>query len=85
MDTGAYMANQIDDQIEASKYHYDEFCDQTEKEITTFIKECGYTFDTEHIFTEYSTKYSKGYYVSFTTKFVIQRFEEKLKLIYGLI
>lgn len=84
MDTGSYMANQMDDQIEASQHQYEEFCEKTEKEITEFIKECGYTFDSEHIFTEYSTKYSKGYYVSHTTKIVIKQFEEKLKLIYGL-
>ncbi len=82
MDIGAYMANQMDDQISASQEQFEFFCQKLEQEITAFIKESGYTFDSAHIFDEYSNKYRKGIYVSHTTKIVIKEFENKLKLIY---
>lgn len=82
MDTGSYMANQMDNQIEASQHHYEEFCNELETEITKFIQECGYTWTAIDIFTEYRERYSKGFYVSHTCKIVIKKFEDKLKLIY---
>lgn len=82
MDTGAYMQNQMDDQISASQEQFQFYCQKLDEEIAAFIKECNYTFDSAHIFNEYSNKYSKGIYVSHTTKIVIKQFEKKLKLIY---
>lgn len=38
MDTGAYMQNQMDDQIEASQHLYEEFCNDLEKDISKRIK-----------------------------------------------
>lgn len=84
MDTGAYMANQMDDLITASQMQYDDFCEKLEKDISEYIKNCEYTFDSKHIFNEYITKYTKGYYVSYKVKKVIKEFEDKLKKIYYL-
>jgi len=50
-----------------------------EERINAHIKECGYTFDADHIITEYNEKYSQGIYVSFTTKAVIGHFENELQ------
>jgi len=73
------MANQMDQQIENSQLQYEAFCDELENDISDYIKECDYTFLPSHILEEYREKYSKGIYVSYTTKIVIKRFEDRLK------
>lgn len=83
MDTGSYMANQMDNLIEASQHEYNKYFDNLENEINDFLKESKYSWTAEEIFTEYREKYSKGFYVSHTCKVVIKKFEEKLKLVYG--
>lgn len=84
MDTGNYMANQISNQIEASQHYYEDFCNELEIDISKFITDCGYTCTAIDIFTEYREKYSKGFYVSHACKKVIKKFEDKLKLVYGI-
>jgi len=78
MDTGSYMQNQMDDQIEASLHQYDEFCNELEKDISNFIKENGYTWTFEEILSEYKNKVSKGFYVSHTCRKITNEFESRL-------
>jgi hypothetical protein len=84
MDTGAYMQNQMDDQIEASKYYHEEFCNNLESNISNFIKENNYTWTVDEIIKEYTEKYTKGFYVSFTCKKIIEKFKDDLKKSTGI-
>lgn len=82
MDTGSYMANQMDDLISNSQLQYEKFCEELEKDISAFITKNGYDWTAEEIFKQYREKYSKGYYVSYTCKIVIDEFKERLNKIY---
>ena len=79
MDTGAYMANQIDDQITASEYKYQAFCDRLEKDVNEFIEEIGGGWTFDEVLVEYK-KYLKDDTVGFEARKIIYRFEERLKL-----
>jgi len=78
MDTGNYMANQMDSLIESGLHQMDEFINDLENRIELFIKENKYDCTIEEIVKEYREKYSKGYYVSFTCKNVIEFFKDDL-------
>lgn len=78
MDTGNYMANQMDSLIENGLHKMDEFLTDLENRIETFIKENKYDWTIEEIVKEYREKYSKGYYVSFTCKNIIENFKDDL-------
>ncbi len=82
MDTGSYMANQIDNLISAGLHQRDEFEDLLWNDMATYIKECGYTWKVQDIIDEYREKYTKGFYTSFSAKQVIKHFEERLKKLY---
>lgn len=82
MDTGNYMANQMDNLISAALQEREEFEDKLWSEIATYIKECGYTWQVRDIVDEYCEKYTKGFYTSFSAKQVIKHFEERLKKLY---
>jgi hypothetical protein len=79
MDTGSYMANQMDDQITGSLAAYEEFLDTLFADMDAFIKKSGWTWQVKDIFDEYK-KYSTGVYVSFTARQIITKFEDRLKL-----
>jgi hypothetical protein len=78
MDTGSIMANKMSEQIEASEYHYEQACEKLNEDIAAYIKECGYTWTVEEIIKQYREQYKKGYYVSFTCKEIIKKFESEL-------
>jgi hypothetical protein len=82
MDTGAYMANQMDNLIEASQHHHEDFCEKLEKDIAVFIKEKEYDFTEIDVFTEYYLQYSKGYDVKPEVGITIKKFENRLKAVY---
>lgn len=84
MDTGNYMQNQMDDLITNGLNQMDEFISDLDNRIEAFIKENGYTWTIEDIVTEYREKYSKGIYVSYTCKKVIENFKDDLKKATGL-
>ena len=79
-----YMQNQMDNLITASEYQFDEYCKQTDKAISDFINENGYTWTVENIYKEYSDKYCKGDYISHTAKKVIEKFKDDLAKITGI-
>jgi len=72
------MANQMDSLIEGGLHQMDEFINDLNDRIELFIKENNYDWTVEKIVTEYREKYSKGYYVSFTCKNVIENFKDDL-------
>jgi hypothetical protein len=78
MDTGSYMANQMDDLITAGIMRHEQECEELAEQIETYIKECGYTWKVDDILKEYREKYKQGYYVSYTCKEIIKKFEERL-------
>lgn len=84
MDTGNYMANQMNNQIEVGLLQYDEFVKDLNVRIEKFIKERGYTWTPEEIVQQYVEMYSKGYYVSHTCKWVIEKFKEDLEKVTGI-
>ena len=53
MDTGNYMANQMDSLIENGLHQMDEFINDLDNRIEKFIKENGYTWTVEEIVKEY--------------------------------
>lgn len=75
------MENQMNNIIEGSQYHYEEFCKELEKDINTSLKEKGYTWTAERIFIEYREKYSKGILVSATVGEIIEQFKDRLSKI----
>jgi len=83
MDTGNYMANQMDNLIEASQHQHEDFCEKLEKDIAVFIKEKRYDFTAIDVFTEYYLQYSKGYDVKSDVEITIKNFEDRLKRVYG--
>jgi hypothetical protein len=82
MDTGEYMAGQMDRLIEASQYQmeqeYDEMCEC----IDVYIKECNYTWTVEKIIEQYH-KRMRGEYISHTAKDVVIKFENELNKFYN--
>jgi hypothetical protein len=84
MDTGSYMQNQMDDLITNGLHQMDAFIEDLDNRIEEFIKENGYDWTVKDIVTEYREKYSKGCYVSYTCKKVIEHFKEDLKKSTGL-
>jgi len=78
MDTGNYMANQMDNLIESGLHQMDEFINDLDNRIELFIKENNYDLTVQEIVTEYIEKYTKGFYVSFTCKDVIENFKDDL-------
>lgn len=84
MDTGNYMANQMDNLITNGIHQYEAFIEDLDNRIEAFIKENGYTWTVQDIVTEYREKYSKGFYVSYTCKKVIEHFKDDLKKSTGL-
>jgi len=84
MDTGNYMANQMDSLIENGSHQMDEFINDLYNRIEKFIKENGYTWTVEEIVKEYRERYTQEFYVSFTCKKVIENFEEDLAKSIGI-
>jgi len=84
MDTGNYMAGQMDDLISNGINQYEAFIQDLDNRIEVFIKEHGYTWSVDDIVTEYRDKYSKGFYVSFTCRKVIEHFKDDLKKSTGI-
>lgn len=84
MDTGNYMAGQMDDLISNDINQYEAFIQDLDNRIEVFIKEHGYTWSVDDIVTEYRDKYSKGFYVSFTCRKVIEHFKDDLKKSTGI-
>lgn len=84
MDTGNYMANQMDSLIENGLHQMDEFITDLDNRIEKFIKENGYTLTVEQIVKEYRERYTQGFYVSFTCKKVIENFKEDLAKATGI-
>jgi hypothetical protein len=78
MDTGNYMANQMDDLIQNGIIQMDQFINDLDNRIGEFIKENNYSWTTQEIVKQYREKYSQGYYVSSTCKKVIEQFKEDL-------
>ena len=78
MDTGNYMANQMDSLIQNGMQEMDDFINDLNSRIELFINQNNYTWTVEEIVTEYIKKYSKGIYVSFTCKNVIETFKDDL-------
>ncbi len=78
MDTGNYMANQMSDMIEHSEHLHEETLEKVRLEIQDYIERMEYTWDAKDIMKEYATKYKKEYYVSYTCKEIILRFESAL-------
>lgn len=79
-----YMQNQMDNLIEGSQHQFDEYCKQTDKAISDFINVNGYTWTVEDIYKEYTEKYCKGDYISYTAKKVIEKFKDDLAKITGI-
>lgn len=82
MDTGSYMANQMDDLITAGIMQHEQNCKELYDDIETYIKECGYTWTVDDIIKEYREKYKAGYYVSYTCKEIIEKFKERFVINY---
>lgn len=49
-----------------------------ENDISNFIKDNNYDWTFEEILIEYKEKYTKGFYVSFTCKKIIEKFKDEL-------
>lgn len=84
MDTGNYMANQMDSLIENGLYQMDEFINDLNNRIEQFIKENRYTCTVETIVKDYIENYTKSKYVSFTCNKVIENFKEDLAKATGI-
>jgi len=82
MDTGSYMANQMDDLITAGLHQRDLFEEELHADMELYISEKCYTWSTDAIVKNYIEKYSKGFYVSHTCKDVIIKFQDRLKKLY---
>jgi hypothetical protein len=78
MDTGNYMANKMDSLIENGLHQMDEFIYDLDNRIEAFIKENKYDYTIDEVVKEYIDKYSKGFYVSFTCKNIIDNFKDDL-------
>lgn len=85
MDTGSYMANQIDCLIENGLHQMDEFMEDLSNRINKYIKDSRYSWTVEEIIEEYREKYTQGFYVSFTGRDIIENFEEDLIKATGLL
>lgn len=72
-----YMANQMNQLLEASEHQHDEACKSLEEEIQKHIKQYGYTWSVYEIFEEYR-KMIKGVYVSYSAKCIIIQFKDSL-------
>jgi hypothetical protein len=82
MDTGEYMAGQMDNLIEAGLQQMEhEFEELTEK-IDAYIKECRYTWTVKSIIEQYQ-KRVRGEYISHTAKEVVLKFENELHKFYS--
>jgi len=84
MDTGSYMANQMDNLIESGLREMDAFIDDMYIRIESFIKENGYDWKSEQIVKAYTEDYSKGHYVCYSLKKVIENFKEDLSKATGI-
>ena len=78
------MQNQMDDLITNGLHQMDEFITDLDNRIWAFIEQNDYDFTVSEIVNQYREKYSKGYYVSYTCKKVIEHFKEDLKKATGL-
>jgi len=72
------MENQMDNLITASQIEYEAFIAELDVKIIDFINENNYTWSLEDIYKEFIEKYSKGFYVSYTCKKVIENFKDDL-------
>jgi hypothetical protein len=81
MDTGAYMANQMDDLIEAGIRQREYEWEQLVVDIETYITECGYTWTMNTVIEQYH-KYKRGEYICHTAKDMINKFKHKLDIFY---
>lgn len=77
------MQNQMDNLIEGSQHQYDEYCKQTDKAISDYINENGYTWTVEDIYKQWEN-YCKGDYISHTAIKVIEKFKDELAKITGI-
>jgi NurA-like 5'-3' nuclease len=84
MDTGNYMANQMDDLIENGFHQLDEFWKDLDRRIEKFIQDNNYTWTVEQIVKEYTEKHTQGFYVSFSCCKIIEHFKEDLHKATGL-
>ena len=84
MDSGNYMANQMDCLIESGLHQMDEFINDLNNRIDKYIKDSRYSWTVEEIVKEYREKYTQGIYVSFTGRDIIENFEEDLVKATGL-
>ena len=82
MDTGAYMAGQMDNLIEAGLQQMEHEYEELTERIETYLKECRYTWDVKSIIEQYQ-KRVRGEYISHTAKDVVTKFENELHKFYN--
>lgn len=82
MDTGNYMSTQMDSLIERGLKERDEFEEKLFTEIQAYIEQQKYDWKPIEIIDNYRQLYKGGFYVSFTCKDVILKFEDMLKKLY---
>lgn len=78
------MENQMDNLMEYSAREYEQFCEDLDIDIFSFIIENGYSWTVEEIVKEYREKYTQGFYVSNTCLKVIEHFKGRLERSTGI-
>lgn len=76
----SYMANQMDQLIDASLAQEEEYYLQLDAEIKEEIGKRGFSFDSGYVIEKFRAK-EKGEYISWSANQIIQKFYDKLKKI----
>lgn len=78
MDTGSYMANQMDDLITSGFILQEQMFDELYLDIENYIQERHFTFNVQYVFDKFRAK-RKGEYTSWSVNQVIQKFYDRLQ------